>query len=235
MAGIFVGAIDCAADVLNLSLGFKAIRKCGVCGASGAVRSFALETAMGIAQQARSGGGQQGFLYVAAAGNDGLSTGLDHPARYACVVPVGSVDSAGNRSDFSNFDRANLHANHIMAPGGQISGSAVTEDVGRWQSTQRQCHGTSGATAYASAMLALLWSDSRYVALDSKAFLAVVKTSHCTLQLGQRTDEHGSGLIHYNPPLLAAGRRADDSASPTSIEYVADGVYVGDVFLSGSQ
>ncbi|MEM7223019.1 MAG: S8 family serine peptidase [Pseudomonadota bacterium] len=232
IAGVFVAAIDCMADVVNLSLGFEKIRKCGVCGASGAVRSRALETALRIAQlRGPQSSAQPALLYAAAMGNGGTASGLDHPARYPCTVPVGSVDSSGKRSAFSNYDRANPHKDHMMAPGGQTSGQSVTEATGSWASTGTQCHGTSAATAYASGMLALLWSDSRYAALDADAFLTAVKASHCSRQSGQRVDEHGSGLIRYEPPSTTGTAGSSGGTQAATLEFVEDGVYVGDVFL----
>jgi|APTNR8051073442_1049403.scaffolds.fasta_scaffold09440_3 hypothetical protein len=229
IAGVFVAAIDCAANVINLSLGFPEIGKCGVCGAERELRSFALESAMRIAQL--RGGAQPMLLYTAAVGNGGVATGLDHPARYASAIPVGSVDSTNNRSAFSNYDRVNLHKDHIMAPGGQTTGRTVTEASGGWQSTGAPCHGTSAATAYAAGMLALLWSDGRYAALDADAFLAAVKATHCSRQSGQRIDEYGSGLIRYEPPTVAGTAGSSGGTQAATVEFVEDGVYVGDVFL----
>lgn len=50
-----------------------------------------------------SGIADQGVILMAAAGNDGKKDQLSYPGGYRGVISVGSLNSDGNRSDFSNY------------------------------------------------------------------------------------------------------------------------------------
>jgi Subtilase family len=87
------------------------------------------------------------------------------------------------------------YARNLMAPGGDKSNTVPTEDVGNGGGTP--CCGTSVATAYATGMLALLWSDPRYHKLDRDQFLDKVIQKHCVRSNTQPQNEYGAGLIQY--------------------------------------
>src|SRR5699024_8073874 len=102
------------------------------------------------------------------------ATGFDVPAIWNYTLAVGSIDSNGNRSSFSNYGSPS-QLQYVMMPGGAESQGAVTEWVGE---AAQKCYGTSVAAAYASAILALHMSDPRYQGIHRSAFLSIV-LSNC--------------------------------------------------------
>jgi subtilisin family serine protease len=205
LAGVGVAAFDCEAHVISLSCGFDSFLVCTACGATGNARSVAFEKLLEGITQSPYLSNKRKPVYVAATGNDGSSTSINYPAAYLSAVPVGSVNSKGDRSSFSNY-QSTTHSRHLMAPGGDKSQAIVTEDVGKGGSTL--CCGTSVATAYAAGMLALLWSDHRYAKLDRDQFLDEVIQKHCVRSKTQPQNEYGAGLIQY----MRAAASDDDAA-----------------------
>ncbi len=124
-------AINNDIDVINMSLG----------GSSG---STALEQACDAAYKA-------GILVVAAAGNEGTSTGgtecIGYPAKYSSVMAVGSITSSNIRSYFSSTG-ATLE---IMAPGSDVYSTTINGSYGTMS-------GTSMACPHVAGVAALVWS-----------------------------------------------------------------------------
>lgn len=198
LAGAGVAGFDCNAAVISLSLGFDSFAVCGVCGATGSTRSVALEKLLDGITKSTIQGTKKSPIYVASVGNESASSGINFPAAYESAVPVGAVNSNGDRSSFSNYKQGHTYDHHLMAPGGEKnSANAVTEDVGDGGGTK--CCGTSVATAYSAGMLALLWSDSRYDQLSRADFLDAVLNTHCERTQGQTDHEYGAGMIRYKP------------------------------------
>ena len=196
LAGAGIAAFDCYASIINLSLGFTGFKLCGVCGATGTARSVALEKLLDGITNSTINVINKSPIYVASVGNESDTNSVNSPAKYNSSVPVGAVNSAGARSIFSNYDQKLMHPRHFMAPGGEKdNANLITEDVGGGPNAR--CCGTSAATAYASGMLALLWSDPRYPQLARDAFLNKVKLNHCLRQKSQAAHEYGAGIIRY--------------------------------------
>ncbi|MEU8782615.1 type VII secretion-associated serine protease mycosin [Streptomyces sp. NPDC048637] len=89
---------------------------------------------------------QKDAVVVAAAGNDGVSE-PNYPASYPGVISVGAVDSSGKIWEKSNYGSNNL----LAAPGVDIYTAGLNHQY-------QTGSGTSDATAYASAAVALLRS-----------------------------------------------------------------------------
>ena len=124
-------AISNDIDVINMSLG----------GSSG---STALQQACDAAYKA-------GILVVAAAGNEGTSSGdtecIGYPAKYSSVMAVGSITSDNVRSYFSSTGSTL----EIMAPGSNIYSTTINGSYGTMS-------GTSMACPHVAGVAALVWS-----------------------------------------------------------------------------
>lgn len=124
-------AINNGMDVINMSLG-------------GSTGSTALEDACDAAYSA-------GVLVVAAAGNEGTSTGttecIGYPAKYSSVMAVGSITSSNVRSYFSSTGSTL----EIMAPGSDIYSTTYNGSYGTMS-------GTSMACPHVAGVAALVWS-----------------------------------------------------------------------------
>jgi type VII secretion-associated serine protease mycosin len=171
-AGI-IWAADHGAQVINLSLG-------------GGV-SPALQIAMQYALR-------KGAVVVAAAGNNGAS-GNDpvYPGAYPEAIAVGAFDSHLARASFSN---TGTYVD-VSAPGDTI--------LSTWpapQSSYALLSGTSMATPYASAEVALIRSVNR--ALTPAAVTSILEsTARPAGRVGTDT-EFGHGLIDPATAVLAA-------------------------------
>lgn len=193
IAALFVAATDAQSDVISMSLGFEHIRKCRFCGGTGAQRSFALECAVALVAATRNASGQLPLL-VASTGNGRRDDGIKRPARFSDVVAIGSVDSNGDHSAFSNYDRTGPSHHQFCAFGGQEDAQQTAiEHCGAGDTGQ--CFGTSPATAYASGLFALLWALNGNV--DRDAFLADVRLNH-VVPTGPAST-HGYGLLCADP------------------------------------
>ncbi len=116
-------------DVINMSLGS--------------------DSSMVIFEDAMNRAYQAGILVVAAAGNDGTSSGsgdtVDYPARYDSVIAVAAINSANNRAEFSSTGSSV----EVAAPGVSIKSTYLN-------GTYAIMSGTSMATPFVSGDIALL-------------------------------------------------------------------------------
>ncbi|MCU9955830.1 S8 family peptidase [Burkholderia sp. BKH01] len=103
-------------------------------------------------QQAIDDVNAKGVTVVVAAGNDGLSTGLDQPANCRGVVSVGATDATGRRASFSNFG-ANIT---LSAPGVNILSTSNTGTTTPGSDTYGLANGTSLATPQVTGVAALM-------------------------------------------------------------------------------
>ncbi|NTX28786.1 S8 family peptidase [Burkholderia pyrrocinia] len=137
-AGIAVNGVPTnptPAKVINLSLG----------GVGACSTTF---------QQAIDDVTAKGVTVVVAAGNDGLSTGLDQPANCRGVISVGATDATGRRASFSNFG-ADVA---LSAPGVNILSTSNTGTTTPGSDTYGLANGTSLATPQVSGVAALMLS-----------------------------------------------------------------------------
>ncbi|RQR38176.1 peptidase S8 [Burkholderia sp. Bp9143] len=137
-AGIPVAGVPAnpnPAKVINLSLGGV-----GACSAT--------------FQQAIDDVNAKGVTVVVAAGNDGLSTGLDQPANCRGVISVGATDATGRRASFSNFG-ADVA---LSAPGVSILSTANSGTTTPGTDTYGTASGTSLATPQVTGIVGLMLS-----------------------------------------------------------------------------
>jgi hypothetical protein len=111
-----------------------------------AARSRVLELIIGDAL----GSTGDGPVVVCGAGNGSVGY-LAFPARFESAVAVSSVNSAGQPSSYTNFDRVGNHPWLFSCYGGDDS-----ENAQEWvaESTDHRYYGTSFAAAYASGVIA---------------------------------------------------------------------------------
>ncbi|WP_396332628.1 S8 family peptidase [Burkholderia anthina] len=121
------------AKIINLSLGGV-----GACSAT--------------FQQAIDDVNAKGVTVVVAAGNDGLSTGLDQPANCRGVISVGATDATGRRASFSNFGTDVA----LSAPGVNILSTANNGTTTPGADTYGTANGTSFATPQVAGVAALM-------------------------------------------------------------------------------
>jgi subtilisin family serine protease len=186
---------DSGAHIVNVSLQFgMGELMCRSCGrASHSTRSGLFENMLGQLKAS-----PDAPVLVAAAGNAGL-TELSYPARYDSVVAVESVDSAGALARFSNRSTTNhennLHQHVFVMPGGRgHPGLALSEYVGRSAGGALQ-GGTSAAAAYASGLIARIWSTPPHTASTRTGIL-----TYLALQASRNLPDylqatHGNGLM----------------------------------------
>ena len=186
------------ARVVNVSFAFGlGALACGTCGrASHSTRSGLFEAALAELVAA-----PDAPIIVAAAGNASQTT-LAFPARYRDVLAVASVDGAGRLSGFTNRSTVGhdgqAHPHVFVVPGGAgPTVAAPTEYIGTSAAGTRHC-GTSVAAAYASAMIARMWSEPARRHWTRTQMLAHV-TAKASTRAGQlpayATPTHGNGLM----------------------------------------
>lgn len=169
----------------------------------------------------------KGCLVIAAAGNEGLSSGADYPARYYDVVGVGAVDSSLGRASFSNYGEGV----DIAAPGATILSTVPGGTYESWS-------GTSMASPFVSGVAALvLGVNPTWSAAQIRA--KVVGTAQHLTATGL-----GAGLVRADLAVAQGAVSPDDDipgvtlpASPVSgtLDFLSDENDVYSVYLDAGQ
>ena len=125
--------------------------------------------------------GEQGILFVAAAGNSSTNNDKNphFPSNYNLpnVISVASLDRTDNLSSFSNFGAKTVH---IAAPGREILSTWLGEDY-------REASGTSMATPYVAGTAALI--------LSIEPDLSVEKLRERILKSVDKTDQTNGKVV----------------------------------------
>jgi subtilisin family serine protease len=146
------------------------------------------------------GDAPHGPLIIAAAGNESRAE-LSFPARYKGVVAIESVDLSGRLSEFSNHattdNEGNAHPSVFVLPGGQQPKNAQpTEYVGTSADGTQHC-GTSFAAAYASGLIAALWSEPPHSGKSREELLDHLRGAADKKIPNYDPSIHGNGLMLF--------------------------------------
>lgn len=157
-------AINNNMDIINMSLG-------------GTAGSTALKDACDAAYNA-------GILLVAAAGNNGISSGstecISYPARYSSVMAVGATTSSNTRASFSGTGSTL----EIMAPGYNILSTTYNGGYGTMS-------GTSMACPHVTGVAALIWGTAS--SLSNAQLRQVLNTT--ANDMWNDSWRYGNGLV----------------------------------------
>jgi thermitase len=186
------GSLESAVNAINYARMMKVNVMSNSWGGSG--YSAALHDA--IAQA-----GQQGILFVAAAGNDGVSNDGDSPSYPASfdlpnIVSVAAIDNRDTLADFSNHGVKRVH---VAAPGVNVYSTYLG-------SAYKSLSGTSMATPHVAGISALLFSEHPEWTFDVIKE-RLIKTSTPVQQLRRKVMAGGrvsaynaySGIVPPNP------------------------------------
>ena len=105
----------------------------------------------------------KGVIVVAAAGNAG-NTSISYPAAYSNVIGVGSIDSSGT---ISSFSQRNSSVN-VVAPGSDLISTSNSDDT-----NYSKGKGTSFATPHVAAAAAILKQYSPAASFDDFSNLLI--------------------------------------------------------------
>lgn len=183
------------ADIINISLAFGLPNtSCPVCGReSQSSRSAVFESTLAHLNEQ-----DKKPLVVSAAGNNKKSE-LAFPARFNDVIAVESVDGSGNLSEFTNRSNINQdgeeHQNVFVVPGGQRNQEGKITEFVATSSNGNQYYGTSFSTAYASGVLAAIWSNPFYFAENSSQIVQLIRENTNKDLPNFEKSLHGNGLM----------------------------------------
>lgn len=127
----------------------------------------------------------KGIIVVAAVGNDG-TTDLSYPAAYPNVVGVGSIDSGGTISSFSQRNSSV----YIVAPGSEIVSAGYSSNT-----SYVKGNGTSFATPHAAAAAAVLKEFN--IKADSEDFKSILMSSATDLGSSGYDTIYGYGSLNF--------------------------------------
>jgi subtilisin family serine protease len=188
---------DNNADIANISLSFGlGDTACSVCGReSRSSRSAVFENVLDQLDK-----DPNGPLIVAAAGNRSLPE-LSFPARFENVIAIESINQSRQLSAFSN--RGTLdhdgksHPNVFVLPGGERQKNLPpTEYVGT-SAAGAEYWGTSFAAAYASGLIAALWSQAGNSEKSREQMLNYLRQNADSALPNYLSLTHGNGMMRF--------------------------------------
>ena len=155
----------------------------------------------------------EGVILVAAAGNDGDGT-VYYPACLSTVVSVGSIESDGAHSDFSNY---NEYVDAVAPGRGILVPSKNGTRVGYYTLT-----GTSASTPQVAALAAMVKSMDKSV--NGTGFMEILKRTCIDKGAAGRDDYFGYGFIDLRRVYCyMTGSFSMYSASLSTVSYTFNG------------
>lgn len=204
LAGVISAVYAEQADIVSMSIGCKNLSsRCGICGGFQGARSSVCEKFFELIHLSGRAGGRDP-VFVASTGNDGQAHTFDWPARFEHVLAVGSLTHARDVSSFSNNATPKPAHVRCLCPGGEDAATGLSlEYVGEGNDggAITYCMGTSPATAYAAAILALLRQRFAGAGLptDSVSLLHQAEKGAMKDVTGYSSANHGMGRLVYIP------------------------------------
>jgi hypothetical protein len=149
-------------------------------------------------------------------GNEKQSEEFDWPARYRSTLAVGSVRHNTELSSFSNAATQKTGNGYCLCPGGEWDDQDTNKQewVGEGtdaNSNPTHCVGTSPATAYASAVLAL-YRDYFLKELKNAGKSQSLSSAELMDEVYKRCDDKNISPS-YDPKLHGRGRLVFNDAS----------------------
>jgi len=188
-------AVANSAEIANISIAFGLDDVvCPTCGReSRASRSAVFENEI---YELRDD--PNGPLIVAAAGNAAANE-LAFPARFGSVLAIESINRARQLSAFTNRStvdhQSDTHENVFVLPGGETQpGADPTEFVGESNDGQKYW-GTSFSAAYASGVIAALWSEAAHTSDTAAELLDHLRQNADQTLPNYHSSTHGNGLM----------------------------------------
>lgn len=138
-----------------------------------------------------------GMVHFASSMNDGASS-IGYPASISTVNAVGSIDSDGDRSSFSNFGNGLA----FMAPGHSIETTDRTGADGYNSTDYHLISGTSFASPYTAGVAALVLSMTP--SLTASEVESILRTTARDLGAPGYDTTFGNGLVQAHDAVVEA-------------------------------
>ena len=176
------------ADIVNMSLGIDTASL-----ADGGLKSI---------EEVTQRVSERGIVMFAASGNNGFDDRIFAPASASAVYAVGSVDSGGGRSAFSNYAASGATVD-FMAPGGEKQDSECFSVLSTFPLNDYVCQaGTSMASPFVAGVAALLLSQNP--GLSPAELGARLSDSAFFDSSYMNRKEYGNGIVCADKALGAA-------------------------------
>lgn len=153
------------------------------------------------------------FMSVAAGntGNYGCSTVTDPPAIYGDVLTAGSINQAGNVSDFSSLGPVSVDGSNRIKPDLLAPGEGIVSSFPG--NTYIKADGTSFAAPHVSGVVALMWSANPKLIGNIELTTKILEETAlpyqgtipaCVTSTGLPSDASGYGLLNAYAAVKAA-------------------------------
>ena len=146
---------------------------------------------------------EEGILIVAAAGNNGYTSGVECPAIYDPAIAVAAVNQNAQRTSFSAIGQKN----ELAAPGENVYGISPNNTLLRG-------NGTSFAVPYVVGTAALIWEKNR--ALTNNQVRDILCNTATDKSTPGRDTLYGYGIINATKAIQTVSNSNPPTPPPTT-------------------